>query len=46
MRTPQAPEGLGPNATQAFLMDSASDLTQVANPVHHHFSQETSFFVP
>lgn len=45
MRMPQVPEGLGSKA-QAFLMDSASDLTQVASPVHHNFFQETSLFVP
>lgn len=30
--------------TQAFLLDSASDLMQAVSPVHH-VSQET-FFVP
>lgn len=31
MRTPQAPEGLGPDPTQAFLLDSASDLMQAVS---------------
>lgn len=45
MRVPQVPER-EPRTTQAFLMDSASDLMQVTNPVHHHFPKKTSFFVP
>lgn len=46
MRTPQAPEGLGPDLTQAFLLDSASDRPHAGRQlVHHHVSQET-FFVP
>lgn len=31
MRMPQAPEGLGPDLTQAFLLDSASDLVQAVS---------------
>lgn len=51
MRTPQAPErgpssGLRPDTTQAFLVDSASDLMQVTSSGQHHFPKETSFFVP
>lgn len=37
MRMPLHQRETDPNTTQAFLMDSASDLMQVTNPVHHHF---------
>lgn len=41
---PQAPEGFGPDPTQAFLLDSVSDLMQAVSRFII-VSQET-FFVP